>query len=376
MEITIERDVFLEALQLIVSISPKSSTAPIIDNALLETNRIDGEDYFRIRATNYDKSFLGNFKANVIKPGRLCLNTARLFNLVREFREPEIQISSTPQNWVFLVCGRSTVKLPSVDSGLFPVIEFEKLPNRISISGDALKMAIDRTFFTIGENEARKNLMGLNLQKVDGKKIRWIGADGFRISQFFTELERETEAKGNIIIPKGSLTDIRKILAVKKEDVEIGFDENEFQVTSQFVKFKTRLIEADFPNLNSLTDSVGEITLKIPKEEFVNAIKIIGIMTEEKPHAFVKLTFREGKLCLQSEKLDSGESDNEISCDYTGKEIKTALNVRFLLEALTAFDSSPDDHILINLSESTLPLSIFCEEWKNFKTILMPIDIK
>ena len=376
MKITIERDILLEALQLIVSISPKSTTDPIINNVLLETNQIDDEDYLQAKATNYDKSFLGNFRVNILEPGQLCMNAARLFNLVREFRESEVQISSTPQNWVFLVCGHSNVKLPCIDPGLFPVIEFKTLENQITISGEAFKIAIDRTFFTIGENESRKNFMGLNLQIKDGKKICWTGADGFRISRFYTELPDETDAIGNIIIPKTSLSDIKRILAAKKGNVRIGFNENEFQVVTELIKFKTRLIEADFPNLDTLINSVGSITLHISKDEFTNAVKIISTLTEGDPNAFLKLTLQEGKMSINSQKLDFGEGKDEIFCDYSGKEIRIGLNIRFLLEAMTAFDSILGDHILINLFESVSPFSIYCEEWEHFKTMLMPVDIE
>ncbi len=376
MELLIERDIFLEALQLVVSISPKASSEPIINNVLLETRLIDGEDYLQVKATNYDKSFLGNFKIKIIESGQLCMNTSRLFNLVREFREQEIKIHSTPQNWVFLICGNSKVKLPCVDSGLFPIIEFKELSNQITIPGDALKTAIDRTFFTIGENESRKNLMGLNLFIEDGAKIRWISADGFRISRFFTELENETTVEGNIIIPKNSLSDIKRILTLNKESVTISFNENEFQIQSQLIKFKTRLIEADYPNLDTLVNNVGNITLSIAKEEFINAIKIIATLTEGEPHSFVKIVLQEGRLLINSQKLDFGEGNDEIYCDYSGEEVTIGLNTRFLLEAMMAFDSAPDDHVFINLSKSVLPFSVFCEAWENFKTVLMPVKIE
>ena len=373
MEIVIEKDIFLEALQLIASISSKATTTPIINNILLEINRIDGEDYLQFKATNYDKSFLGNFRIKTITPGKLCMSFIRLFNLVREFRESEIKISSTPQNWVYLICGNSKVKLPSVDPGLYPIIEFKQMPNQISISAESFKTAIDRTFFTIGENESRKNLMGLNFQIENNRKIRWIGADGFRISQCYTELESETDITGNSIIPKNSLVDIKRMLSGNRGDVMIGFNENEFQVLSQFVKFKTRLIEADYPNLNTLINKTGEVTLDIPKDDFTNAIRIISTLSEGEPNAYVKLAFQEGKVSISSQKMDFGEGKDEIPCDYSGREIKIGLSIRFLLEAMIAFDSAPDDRIRVNLSKTVSPFTIFCEKWENFKTILMPI---
>ena len=376
MKIIIEKSILLEALQLVVSISPKASTQSVINNVFLEALTINGDNFLQVKATNYDKTFLGNFPVEIIEPGQLCMNTYRLYNLVKEFRGTSVQIRSTPQNWVYLSCDHSQVKLPCIDSGLFPVVEFRELTNQFKLPAQIFKNAIDRTIFCIGENESRKNLMGLNLQIISPTQIQWLGADGFRIAQFITNLEVEIESQGNIIIPKNALVDIKKILTLSEEEITICFNENEIQILTEKMKFKTRLIEADFPNLDTLLNSIGRIKVGISKDEIINAIRIIHTLTEGEPNSFVKFTFQDGKLLISSQKLDFGEGNDEISCDYEEEEVNIGLNVRLLLEALQSFESSPDDMIYFNFSKTVTPVSLTCEEWENFLTILMPVQIE
>ncbi|MBU3915700.1 DNA polymerase III subunit beta [bacterium] len=373
MEIYINKYTFFEALQLVVSISPKTTSEPIINNVLIET---DKDNCIIIKATNHENTFYGEFEADVKKPGKICVNTAKLFNLVRELREEKIFISSTPQNWVYLTCGNSKIKLPGLDPEHYPVIEFKNLEKEFELPSEFLKNAIDKTFFAIGENESRKNLMGLNLKFVSPNKISWTGADAFRISQFNMELNDSIDIEGNIIIPKKSLLEMKRIFEYSKEKIKVAFDDNTFQISTEHIKFKTKLIEAEYPNLDRLVHNPVSNPIVISKHALTNAIKILNTITEGELKSIVKLTFQEGRILLESQKLEFGEGNDDIPCDYCEKEMSIGLNIRFLLESLNVFDSSLNENITINITGPETPLIIECDEWDNFKTVLMPVKIQ
>ena len=198
MKIRVEKQVLLEALQLVQAICSKATSEHIINNVLIQTC----PGGITLKATNYELTFEGSFSAEVLEEGEICLNSAKLFNLVRNFQGLETEFTSTPQNWVFLSSGNSKVKLPGIDPESYPPIEFKTLGHSFKFNGSLLKAAIDRTFFAIGENESRKNLMGLNLEIIDQNQVRWMGADAFRISQLVNKTEEPINAQGNIIIPK------------------------------------------------------------------------------------------------------------------------------------------------------------------------------
>ncbi len=373
MEIYIDKYILLEALQLTVNISPRTTTEPIINNIFIETV---GEDAITIKATNHEISFSGEFEADIISPGKVCVSTIKLFNLVKELNGEKIQMTSTPQNWVFLSCKNSKIKLPGVDPGLFPAIEFKELDREFTISSEILKTAIDRTLFAIGENESRKNLTGLNLQTVSSDQIYWTGADSFRICQFITKLDQPINAEGNVIIPKKSLPEIKRIMELSEGDVSISFNDNIFQIIIEKVKFKTRLIESEYPNLDRLVNAPCTNSVNISKHELTKAVRILATITEGDHKSVMKISFLEGKIQLESQKLEFGEGNDEIFCDYDGKEMSIGLNIRYFLDALNAFENSDDTEISLNITNPEAPFIIQCEEWDNYKSVLMPVRIR
>src|SRR3989339_1490196 len=183
MKIRVEKQVLQEALSLIQAIANKATSEAYIASVLIKTK----QGGILLRATNYEVTFEGGFPAEVLEEGEICLNSTKLFNLVRNFQGLEIEFNSTPQNWVFLTSGNSQVKLPGIDPEMYPPIEFKELECHFKFDSSLLKTAIERTYFAIGENESRKNLMGLNLEIIGSQRLRWMGADAFRISQLITE---------------------------------------------------------------------------------------------------------------------------------------------------------------------------------------------
>ncbi|MBU2514450.1 DNA polymerase III subunit beta [bacterium] len=373
MKISINRNILLEALQLAVNISPKTTSDPIINNTLIETL---GEKEILVKATNHENSVYGEFEANVISPGKICVGTSKLFNLVRELKDTLLEIDSTPQNWVYITSGNSKIKLPGVEPDQFPIIEFKKMEREFSLSSGILKNAIDRTFFAIGENESRKNLMGLNLKIELPNLISWTGADSFRISQYNTELDESALVDSSIIVPKKSLLDIKRVLDHSDEKVVISFDDNVFQVFSKTVKYKTRLIEAEYPNLGRLVNGQSIYSVILPKFELLNAVKILSTITEGDSKSVMKLTFQEGRVTLESQKLEFGEGNDVIFCDYVGEEMAIGLNIKFFLDAIQAFDNTSDDNVVLNFTKPEAPFIIQCQEWDNYKTVLMPVRIQ
>ena len=372
MKIRIKKSILLEALQLVVSISPKATTQQVTNNVLIEAK---GSKVI-FKATNFDLTFLGQFEANVEEEGSICIQTSKLYNLARNFQTEEVYFESNQQNWVFLTSGNTEVKLPGMDPQAFPPIEFSQLAQSFSIKANQLKTTIDRVLFAIGENESRRNLMGFNLEVINSKQISCKGADAFRISHNLVTFEEDISAQGSIIIPKKSLAEIKKIIEKVNDHVNIYFDENTFQLETETIKFKTRLIEADYPNLTTILDTVGPNQIELPKQEFLRAVRILNTLTDDDSNAVMKLTLKPDHVLIESQKLDMGEGQDVIYANYEGEELSIGLNIQFLIDAIQAFDSCPDKTVTLQITGAIQPLFLVSQAWPEFKTVLMPVKIK
>lgn len=372
MKLKIQKNVLLEALQLIVSIAPKATSDRAINNVLLETTP-QGVSF---KATNFDVSFWGQFPATIDEPGRCCLPIAKMFNLVRNFTASEVTLETTQQLWAMLSSGYTQIRLPGMDPDSFPPVTFGNLASSFLMPADQLKLTIDRTFFAIGENESRKNLMGLNLQVKEPGKLAWMGADAFRISRNETQIPGPTPDQGSIIIPKKSLVEVKKILDHSAGEIKVSFDDNVFQLETGDLKFKTRLIEADYPNLDSILSAMGPNKINLPKAELLRSVRILNTLYDADPNAVMKLTLKQDRVVVESQKLEGGEGMDVIYADYQGEEMSIGINIQFMLDALQVMESGSDAMITFHFTGPVQPCFLTSHAWPEFKIVLMPVKIK
>ena len=188
MRVTIARDELLTALQRVQGVVEKRNTMPSLANVLLEA-KTEGLD---ILATDLELGMRGLYKAKVEEPGSVTFSARKLYEILKEIKEPEIKLAVTDHSLVTIRAGRSQFKvvgLPSKDFPPLPAIDREGL---IPLPGASLQQLIRKTLFAVGDNDTRYVLNGLLVTLfTEGKKslIRLVGTDGHRLAAADQELE-------------------------------------------------------------------------------------------------------------------------------------------------------------------------------------------
>ncbi len=118
MEILIKQEVLKGALQNLISVIDKSSAKPILSNFLMQA--LPEQGMVEFQATDHELSLIERFPAQVKSGGSMCVNARKMYDISREFQEDEVKIQSTEQLWIHVSCGKSQLRLPSVDVGLYP----------------------------------------------------------------------------------------------------------------------------------------------------------------------------------------------------------------------------------------------------------------
>ncbi|MDE3018266.1 MAG: DNA polymerase III subunit beta, partial [Nitrospirota bacterium] len=126
MKLRIARDEMLTALQRVQGVVEKRNTMPQLSNILLEA-KPEGVD---VTATDLEIGMRGLYKATVQDPGSITLSARKLFEILKELPEGEIELSVTENNWATIRSGKSQFKvvgLPSTEYPARPSIEREGL---------------------------------------------------------------------------------------------------------------------------------------------------------------------------------------------------------------------------------------------------------
>lgn len=373
MKLKIKKDILIDALQLITPITDKSTSKPILSNFLLKADA-EGEGQAEFSATDYEISIRGLFPADISEPGSVCISAKMALEVCREFLTTEVEIESDDQLWVTLTGGEARLRLPSVEVGLYPVMEKTELVNKFNIQAKELKKCIDLTIFATQTAETRKNLMGVCLKFDEGNIIHWTATDGHRLARVEKKLEGAgLNSPAEIIIPRKALVELQKVLEKADEEVELAFDERSLQVTTRQIVLTSRLIEGKFPNVEQVIPRDSDKLIVVNRERMVNALRIISIMSSDKIRP-VKLSLTPDLMKLESERAEYGESRDELPVEYQGEELQIGFNARYLLDVLAIL--SPAEKITMEMKGPLNPCLITIQDDSSFLTVVMPLRIE
>ena len=376
MKLRIERDELLTGLQRVQGVVEKRNTMPILPNILLEA-RSDGVN---IIATDLEIGMRGLYKAAVTQTGSVTLSARKLYEILKELREGEIEITVADNNWATLQAGKSQFKivgLPSQDYPALPSIEREGLT---PLTGVGFGDLIRKTLFAVGDNDARYILNGLlvTLTAVEKKTmLRLVGTDGHRLAvaeQEVTEASaKDAPREIKAIIPKKAALEMRRLLEEEDGEPLIGFSKNLMIFRKSGLLLTSRLMEGTYPNYQQVVpkDKEVEKRVTVDRAELEGALRRVAVLSRDKTHA-VRVTFAPGRITLFSSNPDFGEATEELQARYEGQTLVTGFNARYLLDVLAVMDG---DGVTLQMEAPLSPCLIRDPESPGFASVVMPVKV-
>src|SRR5512139_3015844 len=143
MKLKIKKDEILKGLQRIQGVVDKKNTMPILSNMLLVADSKGVE----IMATDLEIGLRGRYSAEVEKTGAVTVSAKKMFEIVRELPEENLQIRVEDGSWVKITSGRSHFKLVGLPKDEYPNMPDVAEEGMITIAGDALRDMIRKTLY-------------------------------------------------------------------------------------------------------------------------------------------------------------------------------------------------------------------------------------
>ena len=350
MNLTIAKEQIISGLQAVQNVVSNRTTLPILSNVLL---RADG-DRLEFTATDLDVTVACGVEAKVKKPGASTVPVKKLFGIVRELPNSEIDLEVDDKNLCSVRAGASFYKINGLSADEFPPMPKFKEDKKVSIAQETMKAMMKKTSFAISTDESRYVLNGVFISLKD-HKMTMVATDGRRLALVDEEVEVSEKSQGDFIVPAKAVLELNRLLQDKGE-VEIHFAENQASFSlkdekGSSVLIVTKLIEGNYPNYRQVIPAEVKERVSLIREEFLHALKRAEIMTSEKSNS-VKLTFAKNNLAITANSPEVGEARESLAINYKGKEIAIAFNPKYLIDPLNAL---ANDEVFIELIDELSP---------------------
>jgi DNA polymerase-3 subunit beta len=350
MNLTISKEQIINGLQSVQNVVSTRTTLPILSNVLLRADN----DKLELTATDLDVTISCAVEAKVKKPGASTVPVKRLFGIVRELSNSEMDLEVDEKHACTIRSGPSFYKINGLSADEFPPMPKFKEDKKVILPQETVKGMMRKTSFAISTDESRYVLNGIFLSLKD-HKMTMVATDGRRLALVDEEVDISEQSHGDFIVPAKTVNELNRLLQDKGE-LELRYAENQASFTlkdekGSSVLIVTKLIEGNYPNYRQVIPSETKERVSLVREEFLHALRRAEIMTSEKSNS-VKLSFGKNKLEITANSPEVGEAKESLAVNYKGPEIAIAFNPKYMIDPLNAL---PNDEVFLELIDDLSP---------------------
>ncbi|MBX7055944.1 MAG: DNA polymerase III subunit beta [Pyrinomonadaceae bacterium] len=396
MEFTIKQSVLKEELGFIQGVVERKTTIPVLANILIESI---GENEIRIVGTDLDVTIRCDAEANIARPGSMCIQARKLFDIVRALESGDVHFKKEDNEWVTMRCGRANFKLAGVNKDQFPEIpQFKSTPMKLPAA--VFNYFIQNTAFAITNEVSRFTLSGAKFIVGEGS-AKMVTTDGHRLAYIEKALgSSESTDAIDTLIPKKALLELAKVSRDTASDISFGEDNNHLYFEMEGRLLISRKLSGSFPNYEMVMPKDNDKEAIFDLDDMRNAVRRVSLMADERNRS-IRVTVRTGEIELTAQSSEEGEGREAVQADYSGEEFQLGFNWQYLLEflnnagslegsAVADGEQEPDGDGTVRVKEGRSPvrisfqfkdanaqtqMSIAGDSLYDYKYIVMPLRI-
>lgn len=376
MQLNIQKSILFKALNHVQGVVEKRNTIPILSNVLLTVT----QGKLSLTATDLDIEIVETVEADVIETGSVTVPAHTFYEIVRKLPDnATITLHfHTDNDRIEVKSGKSNFTLPCLPRDDFPLMTTGDVGTDFTISTTDLKLILDKNKFAISQEETRYYLGGIYFHHIAEEdapngvgQICGVATDGHRLAKVALIAPKNSETMPDVIIPRKTVHELRKLLDDVQSDVEINVTETKIRFFTSTIQLTSKLIDGTFPKYQSVIPAKNDKLIKTNTKDFINAVDRVATVSMDKVK-IVKLTINANKVTFSVESAELGSALEELEVAYEGPEINIGFNARYMLDILAQIDTA---HSFIKLSDGNSPIIITDDDSDMALFVLMPMRV-
>jgi len=347
MKLSADREALLRPLQAVIGVVERRQTMPILANVLLVAN--DGG--VTITATDLEVELVASAEVDVSTPGEVTVPGRKLLDICKALPGDADVVIQQSGDKLTVKSGRSKFSLATLPAAEFPTIDDINAAKTVEVPEDALLKLLDKTHFSMAQQDVRYYLNGLLLE-TEGSTLRAVATDGHRLALCDVTVDSGKLPQQQVIVPRKGIVELQRLLRGKGTlSIELG--SNHVRIQLDGIRFTSKLIDGRFPEYERVIPQNTDNFLTADRESFRAALQRTAILSNEK-YRGIRLVIRDSGMVLQAHNPEQEEAEESLEIEYGGDEIEIGFNVNYLLEALGAIENDTVHLALVDGNSSCL----------------------
>ncbi|MEO8820411.1 MAG: DNA polymerase III subunit beta [Ginsengibacter sp.] len=344
MKFIVSSSQLLKHVQQISGVISSNTVLPILEDFLFEIDK----NKLTIVATDLETVMKIHMDVEAKESGKVCIPAKILQDSLKNIAEQPLTFTIDKNNGIEITSDNGKYKVMGENADNFPKEPLADESNSFTMPSSALVSAINKCIFATSSDELRPAMTGMFFE-LSKKGITTVATDAHRLVRF-SRTDVSTPETATFVVPKKPLNLLKNVLPNTDAELTISYNSNHLFVEQDGVELVCRLIDARFPDYKVVIPTDNPYKLTLNKNDFQNALRRINVFSNKSTNQ-VALAITGSELQLSAQDVDfSFEGNERMNCQYDGEDLQIAFNAKFLIEMLSAVDTT---EIVIELSTPT-----------------------
>ncbi len=323
-------------------------------------------DKLIIVATDGEISIQKNIKAEIYEEGDVCVPGRYFSDFIKKLEGVQITLSSDDKK-MDIIYADSQTAMQVLSANDFPKIDTDINENSFSMKTADLKKFINATSFCCAGDDSRPILKGCQFV-IKGKEISVTALDGFRLATIKGELISST-GDMEIVCPARTLNEIDKMID-GDGTTEIFVQKGRILVEVDDTVLTSRLYNGDFIKKDNIIPKDFTTRVKVDKSALKASIERAAILVRSDKNSLIIFDISSDKIEISSNS-EIGSVQEPVKAETNGKDIKIAMNSKFIIEAVNALD---EDKLVLSFNSQIQPF--ICENAENKERLYLILPVR
>ena len=364
MNLKINRDIFLPALNNLNGVVETRPTLAILANVLLNVS----SQQLRLTTTDMEVELSEAISGEFGQTGEVTIPARKILDICRTLPEGAEITLSVEDERVNVSSGRSRFSLISLPAQEFPLVDPGEADIRFTLPQKQFKSLLDRTAFAMARQDVRYYLNGVLLE-AQNDRLRAVATDGHRLALCDADVTIPAEEKKQLIIPRKGVQELVRLVGETDAEMEVVMSRNHIRVVLDDLVFTSKLIDGKYPDYNRVIPEISANPVLAQRETLKKSLSRASILSSDK-YRGVKISLEQDKLRALVHNPEQEQAEDEIDVEYSGEDIEVGFNVSYLLDAVSIVQT---DKVRLSVSSPKSGCLVLPEEGGECKYIVMPL---
>lgn len=401
MQLSINRESLLKAINLIAKAADKRHNMVILGNIKLQLSK----SVLVLTASDLEVELTSTLQLPAgacVQAGSTTLPAIKLKDICKSLpAQAQITLTTQDNERCLLTSGKSRFTLGTLPSQDYPSLGNPENITALNISRSRLTDLIQKTQFAMAIQDVRYYLTGM-LFDVSDQKLTTVATDGHRLALARSAVDINKDLNMQAILPRKAVLELQRLLEtieklveaeVKKRkhqgaidsQIHLKFGREFLQVSIAFGDFDSniqlddtllitltaRLIDGKFPDYRRVIPNSNDKVSLLNQQKLSDVLTRVIILSNEKSRGVIFNFANDGMVEIRANNAEQDEAVEMLQVKYQGEPMELSFNAAYLQDVLSVTQGDIQMHM--SQSNASVLVNQLGDELHQY--VIMPMRI-